>query len=533
MNVKPASILVVDDNELNRDLLVRRLNRQGHTVTVAINGREALAHLENAHFDLILLDIMMPEMNGYEVLAHLKADPVLQHIPVIVISAANETESIIKGIELGAEDYLVKPFNPLFLRARINASLEKKRLHDKEQARLAELATMQQIDRELNDTLDLKRAMDITLDWALQQAGGEAGLMGVLDDGCIHIITARGYTGEANRKNLLPDAHPAIHKALTGDELAYISNVNGAGLLAKTQSQIAIPLHRETAVIAILLLESTQADAWREDAVRFLNRLGSHAAIAIANAQLYEAVQAANEAKTEFVSFVSHELKTPMTSIMGYADLLRSGNFGPINEMQTTFINTIEHNVARMNTLVSDLTDISRIEAGQLSLETERVDFSAVVTEVLASIQAQIEAKEQTLLLEIPENLPEIWGDHTRLVQILTNLVSNANKYTPENGRITIRAQAIEHIDEGSEALSVIHVSVADTGLGIKEEEQDAIFSKFFRADDREALKSPGTGLGLSITKNLVEMHDGRIWFESQYRQGTIFHVLLPVAAQR
>ncbi len=132
--VRPGHLLIVDDQELNRDLLSRRLQRQGHKVDVAVNGREALAMLKSNKYDLILLDIMMPEMNGYEVLEYLKTDDSLHHIPVIMITAVDEIESVVRCIELGAEDYLSKPFNPVLLRARINASLEKKWLRDQQQA---------------------------------------------------------------------------------------------------------------------------------------------------------------------------------------------------------------------------------------------------------------------------------------------------------------------------------------------------------------------------------------------------------------
>jgi class 3 adenylate cyclase len=139
-----GSVLVVDDNEVNRDLLARRLQRQGHVVTVAVDGSQALELMRSAPFDLVLLDIMMPQMNGYEVLEHLKADEKLRYIPVIMISAVDDIDSIVRCIELGAEDYLSKPFNPVLLKARISACLEKKRLRDQEQAYLQKLADEQE-----------------------------------------------------------------------------------------------------------------------------------------------------------------------------------------------------------------------------------------------------------------------------------------------------------------------------------------------------------------------------------------------------
>ncbi|MCB9007484.1 MAG: hybrid sensor histidine kinase/response regulator [Ardenticatenaceae bacterium] len=532
MTDNAAHILVIDDNEINRDLLARRLERVGHVVVKAEDGHDALDKLAAHCIDIILLDVLMPVLDGFELLPILKKDPKLRHVPTIIISAADDTESVIKGLELGAEDYLPKPFSLPLLNARINACLARKRLFEKEQNRLQEMSTLQQIDAELNATLDMRRVMEITLNWALRQVGGEAGLMGVLDGDRLHVLTAQGYTYEIYEDSpyVLLDQLPVAQQALNGSELAYDAQTAGGGLLARTQSEIVLPLYRETAVIALLLLESTQPGQWQLEHLDFLQRLGNHAAIALANAQLVEAMKVANQAKSEFVSFVSHELKIPMTSIMGYADLLLSGNFGPINEAQTTFLDTIRNNVNRMSRLVTDLTDVSRLESGQLHLETQPIQLAEVIEEVASSTRAQIEEKQQTLVLTVPENLPDVWADRTRLAQILTNLVSNAYKYTPENGRITICAEEMNSVNEDAEVQPMIHVSVADTGLGIKDDEQKAIFSKFFRGSDDAALKSPGTGLGLNITKNLVELHDGRIWFESKYREGTTFHFIIPVA---
>lgn len=537
MKLNQACILVVDDNEMNRDLITRRLKRQGHESMSAENGRIALNLLKDHAFDLILLDIMMPVMNGYEMLERLKKHPQWQYIPVIVISAADDMRSVVKGIELGAEDYLPKPFNPMLLKARIRASLEKKRLFDREQARILELATMQQIDAELNATLDVKRAMEITLEWAMRQSGAEAGILGEIVDGHINVLASQGYSYETalgSNQLLLPDELPAVKQACHSGTLAYEPETDGLGLLARTQSQLAVPIKRDEQIMAMLLLESSSPNRWDNEAMMFLQRLATHSAIAIANAKLYEVVQAANNAKTEFVSFVSHELKTPMTAIQGYTDLLIGGSFGDMNETQFNFLKTVRINVERMKRLVSDLEDVSRIESGHIELEKDLVSLKELIDEVMHSAMTQIDAKEQTLQLEIQSDLPPVLGDRTRLVQILTNLVSNAYKYTPENGHITIRANEMYEFDDQRIEQAMVHVAVQDTGLGIREEDQDAIFDKFFRASDELAKKSPGTGLGLNITKNLVEMHNGRIWFESEFRKGTTFHVMIPaVSAMR
>lgn len=531
MKPDKACVLVVDDNEMNRDLLSRRIKRQGHEVVTAENGRSALDKIAEHAFDLILLDIMMPEMNGYQLLTHLKAHPQWHTIPVIIISAANDVPSIVKGIELGAEDYLTKPFNPMLLKARMQAGLEKKRLFDKEKGRLRELAVMQQIDAELNATLDVSRVMDITLKWAMRQTGGDAGIMGSLVDGQLHVLASRGYSYELSSENgsiLLPYEFPAVDQAYRLKKASYIAETNGVGLLAHTHSQIALPIKRETQITAMLLLESITPNFWQADMLTFLRRLATHAAIAVANAQLYEVVQQANDAKTEFVSFVSHELKSPMTTISGYTDVLLSENFGELNESQMQFLQTMQANLQRMSRLVSDLEDISRIESGRLFLNSEAIRLPELVEEVLQSTRAQIEAKDQTLRLDIQEGLPQVIGDRTRLVQVFTNLVNNAYKYTPENGRITISATHIMEMNGHQQSKPMVHVSVQDNGLGIRDDDQPGIFGKFYRGNDEQILKMSGTGLGLNITKNLVELHNGRIWFESKYRHGTTFHVVIP-----
>jgi signal transduction histidine kinase len=295
-------------------------------------------------------------------------------------------------------------------------------------------------------------------------------------------------------------------------------------ILPNANYQVVLPLQREKDVIGILFLESTTGPL-DEETYSFLVRLGDHSAIAVANAQLYAAVQAANLAKSDFVSFVSHELKNPMTSIRGYTDLLSAGAVGPITETQSNFLETIRSNVNRMATLVTDLADVSRIEAGRLRLDFGEVRVSEVVDEVVRSLQSQFEDKNQRLQINIPDDLPKVWGDHVRLVQVMTNLVSNAHKYTPEDGEILVQADLLPEREQPR-----VRVLVKDDGIGMTPEDKRKIFTKFFRSEDQKAREAPGTGLGLNITKNLVEMQDGKIWFESEFRQGTTFYFTIPVA---
>lgn len=423
-------------------------------------------------------------------------------------------------------------------------------------ARLEEMSVMQRIDRELNTSLDVTRAMRLTLDWSMRQTKSDAGLIGFVDKNDqspianIQVIASQGLTNEGQAvppivvfqavQKVIRDGHP-LRSTFDPDHRPG-SNTTSPGFIppqpqsanerlsSQAQSQIIIPIRRKSDVIGVFILESSSKDRYSPDTTLFLTRLSDHAAIAISNAQLYEDLQAANIAKSEFVSLVSHELKTPMTSIRGYADLLAQGTVGPINEIQGNFLNTIRSNVSRMSNLVSDLADVSRIEAGKMRLEFGEVPITEIIHEVVNSTQALINEKEHVLELDLPSDSPLVWADHNRLIQVLNNLLSNANKYTPQGGTIKIVAGICKNEWDTRGAPLVVKVSVIDTGYGISPEEQIKIFQKFFRSSDPNIRDVPGTGLGLNITRHLVEMQGGQIWFDSQTNAGSAFHFTIPVA---
>ncbi|HZY44133.1 MAG TPA: GAF domain-containing protein [Anaerolineae bacterium] len=230
----------------------------------------------------------------------------------------------------------------------------------------------------------------------------------------------------------------------------------------------------------------------------------------------------ADRAKTEFVSTVSHELRTPMTSIKGYADLLLFGAAGRVNENQHRFLSVIKSNADRLSVLLNDLLDISRIESGRVKLDFKVLSVESVVEQSLTALRGKIEEKGVHLITDVPErDLPDVTGDRDRVIQILTNLVSNAYQYTPAGGSITVRARPVDDF---------VQIDVADTGIGISPESHMKVFDRFFRADDPVVQEFPGTGLGLAIVKSLVEMHEGRIWLESEPDVGTIFSFTLKIA---
>ncbi|HEX6035479.1 MAG TPA: GAF domain-containing protein, partial [Anaerolineales bacterium] len=394
-----------------------------------------------------------------------------------------------------------------------------------------ELQVMGRIVRELNASLEVVHAMRTTLEWAMRRSNAEAGLIGMIEGDHLRLMAHQGYDDilTAETESEMPLELPSLRAAIESGQPSQISLVsNGAkGILPIAHTQIIVPIRREAQVIGLLLLESTSDS---QGNLSFLNQLSDSAAIAIANAQLYNEVQRANLAKSDFVSFVAHELKNPMTSIKGYTELLAAGSVGQVNEMQANFLNTIRSNVERMSALVSDLNDNAKIEANRLRLDFKPVEVADVVDEVMRSTKRQVEDKRQTIELHLSPYLPPVWADRLRVGQVLTNLISNAHKYTPEGGTLLVGAEATNNQWDPEGAKRVVHLWVKDNGIGIGIDDQAKIFQRFFRSDDSKAREVPGTGLGLNITKSLVEMQGGRIWFESQFRAGTTFHFTIPVA---
>ncbi len=227
-----------------------------------------------------------------------------------------------------------------------------------------------------------------------------------------------------------------------------------------------------------------------------------------------------DRAKSDFVSTVSHELRTPMTSIKGYADLLMLGAAGAMSDDQRHFLNIIKSNADRLSELVRDLLNISRIESGRVELDIKPLRLDALIDQVVTSLRGKMEEKGLSLSVDVPPDLPAVNGDNDRVIQILTNLVSNAYQYTQPGGAITVAARV---------AGDMVQTDVIDTGVGIAPEDQAKVFDRFFRSDDDYVQEFAGTGLGLAIVKQLVQMLHGQIWLQSEVGVGTTFSFTLPI----
>ncbi|MDI6783406.1 MAG: ATP-binding protein, partial [bacterium] len=360
-------------------LLEAYLMLQKYNVVTAYNGEEALQKVELEPPDIILLDIMMPGIDGYEVCSRLKNDPKTQFIPIVMVTALQEIEDKIKGIEVGADDFISKPFNKEELFTRVKSLLRIKRLNDDLQESYRTVA-------EQNEKL-------IALDR--------------MKDGLTHMIV--------------------------------------------------------------------------------------------------------------------HDLKNPLTAIMGYLRLITGKVLGEIPEKQVQPLNAAYRNSEYLLNMIANLLDISRMEDGQLKLQYESFQLREIVEQNIAGLKILAEPDKKTLAMEIPDNLPELEADKSLLYRVLTNLMSNAIKHTyHDEGQVKVTAS----FDANNQ---MVQVNVIDNGEGIPKEYQDKIFDKFTQVDTKKLGKKFDTGLGLTFCKLAVEAHGGKIWVESEPEKGSIFSFTIPI----
>jgi len=518
-------ILVVDDSRPIREFVIETLMRQeGFVVTEATDGAEGVEMALDNSPDLILLDLEMPRLNGFQVV-----DMLQEHgmdIPIILITSHGSEAIAVEFFRKGVKDYLSKPFTADALYAAIERALTEVRLRRERDALTQHLkAANRQLVQRLQE-------MDI-----LYRVGKSVTSLLAMDQLLERIMDAIFYTVGAEEANLMlleeesGTLQPAIHRQRvaghlqetgqrTAEELA--ANVADSGAPEVTGAMLSVPLKLGGRTIGVLGVGNRiSGQPFSEHEQQLLMALADYAAIAIANARLYDEVRQANQAKSEFVSFVAHELRTPMTSIRGYADILLRGMAASLTKQQAEFVHKIRSNVVRMQILVSDLQDISRIETGHLHLDLRTVPLNQVVQDALETTQEQIKARDQKLTINLPDDLPPVRADAARLTQVLINLLSNAYKYTPNGGRIWLRAWR-----EGS----FVHCAVSDTGIGISPEDQARLFTKFFRSENPVAREKPGTGLGLCIVKKLIELQGGEISVQSELGRGTTFAFTIPLA---
>ena len=388
------------------------------------------------------------------------------------------------------------------------------KLMDKPRSDLAQtrLAAVYEFSALVSGSLDQSDLLDRAVEALVRLTGAEGAVLALFDvgDGMLRPVVAHQAAAEQGAAVLARVAGAGeglVLNGLVGDEPGRV------GLCA--------PLRARGQVLGAVYLErAATGGGFTPDDLAWLGALAEQTAVALENFRLQDAIHAANKGKGDFVSLVTHELRLPLTAIKGYTDLIASGMAGGLNEQQTQFVEVIKRNLARMSALMSDLSDINRIESGRMQFDKTQFDLRDVVEDVAEALGASLTARGQTLVVEA-EGETAVYADPRRIAQALTHLLRNAHQYTPDGGHITIRVRP---------AADFVQLMVEDDGLGISVENQMHLFTQLFRAEDEAVREQPGWGLGLAVTRKIIEAQGGQISVSSRYGEGSTFAFTVPSA---
>lgn len=440
--IKPdeIEILIVEDSPTQAERLRRLIQSLHYNARVAANGQLALAAIRERKPHLVLSDIVMPEMNGYDLCRAIKADPTLRDIPVILVTSLNDPKDIIRGIECGADNFIRKPYAEDYLLNRISHMLMNQKL----------------------------------------------------------------------RKNQNVEIGIALY---LGDQKHFIN----------AERQQILDLLISTYEQAVQVNGELQA---RERQVIELNmRLAHHAAelettnreIALKNLELAEA----SRMKSAFIANMSHELRTPLNAIIGFTGALLMKLPGPLTADQDKQLTTIRASARHLLSLINDILDVAKIEAGKLTLSIEPVSCHDLIAEVAETLRPLAQQKGLLLEVDAGEQKVVIDTDRRALTQILINLLNNAIKFTEQG---SVRISLARREEDGA---LVTEMSITDSGAGIKEEDQAKLFQAFSQLDSTSTRHAEGAGLGLYLCQNLANAIGGALFFNSDYGQGSTFTLAL------
>jgi signal transduction histidine kinase len=419
-------------------------------------------------------------------------------------------------------------------------------LEDKVQTRTHELAqsvselrALGEISQAVNSTLDLDNVLKTIVIKAVQLSGTEAGAIYIFDEVQQRFLlrTTQGLDQETtaallNERIDLSNAY--IASAIKQREPFQIPDmsdeastpVNGILLRGGFRALLVAPLLQPDRVLGLLVVRRKEPGLFATRTIDLLKTFAAQSVLAIQNARLFQELEEksqqleiASQHKSQFLANMSHELRTPLNAVLGYTELILNNVYGEPAERMRVVVGRVRSNGKHLLKLINDVLDLSKIEAGQLTLSLADFSMKQVVESVYAAVEPLAAEKQLALKVELSPNLPRGHGDDRRLTQVLLNLVGNAIKFT-DAGEVAINASA---------ANGTFTLSVRDTGPGIDPADQDKIFEEFRQSDSSATKKKGGTGLGLSIARRIVEMHDGRIWVESSVGSGATFFFSVPV----
>ncbi len=546
-------VLVVEDDETVADVLREVLVDQPYQVSFVSSAEEALARLALEPPDLILTDISLPGKSGLDVMREARAaDP---ELAVILMTGYASVQTAIDALRQGADDYVTKPFDDIAdlpvmvekrlrnrrLRAENRALMEELRIknevlqrHEQElREKVAQatwqLETLYRVSMEIGAGIDLEPLLKRIVETTAQIMGAHGAVVylqneetaeyraaaahGVelesADDLGPHVLAGSGPIGKTAF-----DLRPVRHGE-TGSVPFSVPGVQG-----RAASMLAVPLVQGSQALGVLVaLDKT--GGFTNDDQEFLSLFASQVAVQIRNSQLFEHTKSLDRLKSEFVAVVSHETRTPLTSVKGALELLVDERYFKNNEQQVKLLTIAHANAERMLLLINDILDFSKLESASLPMTIERQRLEPVVQQAANNLRMLIEERRIQLELDLPSNLPDALIDAHRIAQVLTNLLSNAIKFSPAGGCIEVAARTV-----GKE----VRVEVRDHGEGIAAKDVPKLFRKFQQIDSGATRKVGGTGLGLVICKGIVEQHGGHVGVETEPGEGSAFWFTIPAA---
>jgi signal transduction histidine kinase/hemerythrin-like domain-containing protein len=406
---------------------------------------------------------------------------------------------------------------------------------------VGELRALGEVGQAVSSTLDLETVLTRIVSHAVQLSGTDGGAIYEYDEQSEEFLLRATHHMEEELINALRANPPRLGDGVVGRAAASREPVQVPNILEERayaprmrqmlerygfRASLAVPLLREDRIIGGLVVRRKSTGEFRPEVIDLLKTFATQSVLAIQNARLFREIEdksrqieAANRHKSEFLANMSHELRTPLNAIIGFSEVLQERMFGELNEKQSEYTDDIVSSGRHLLSLINEILDLSKVEAGRMELEMATFDLPLAIDNARTFVRERAIKHGINLDVTVDERLGDFSGDERKIKQILLNLLSNAVKFTPEGGRIGIKARQAD----GS-----VEISVSDTGIGISPEDQAKIFEEFRQVGSDYAHKREGTGLGLTLAKKFVELHGGRIWVESEVGKGSTFSFTLP-----
>jgi signal transduction histidine kinase len=408
---------------------------------------------------------------------------------------------------------------------------------------VGELKALGDVGQAVSSTLDLQTVLSTIVGHAVQLSGTDGGVIYEYDESREEFELRASHRMEEEVFEALKATPIRLGQGATGQAATIQAPVQVANILDERESTatrvrpvlarvgyrsvLAVPLLREERIMGALTVWRKEAGSFSAEVVNLLQTFATQSALAIQNARLFREIEdksrqieAASRHKSEFLANMSHELRTPLNAIIGFSEVLGERLFGELNEKQAEYTDDILTSGRHLLSLINEILDLSKVEAGRMELEVATFDLPLAIDNARTFVRERAIKHGINLDVTVDERLGDFVGDERKIKQILLNLLSNAVKFTPEGGRIGINARQTN---------GAVEISVSDTGIGIAPEDQATIFEEFRQVGGDYAHKKEGTGLGLTLAKKFVELHGGKIWVESEVGKGSTFTFTLPV----